>query len=272
MNASGGGQLPFFENLSGAGGEAPWLTLVHGASQDRRVFSAQIPVFDQNYRLLLVDLPGHGGSAALPGPYGFEEHALSVLAAMDEAGVGVTHYWGTHTGAAAGLLLASRHPERIASLVLEGAVIPGVDLAAVAEALERARASARENGIEAARSEWFERSEWFRVIRENPVTCRADAHRAMIANFTGGPWLDASAPRTLPSLVADLPSIRQPVLLINGEHDLPDFVRMADELEQHLPNSQRARIAGAGGFPLWEFPDRVNERVWRFLEDLSSVL
>ncbi len=57
MNPSGGGHLPFFETLSSAGGEAPWLTLVHGASQDHRLFSAQIPVFEQHYRLLLVDLP-----------------------------------------------------------------------------------------------------------------------------------------------------------------------------------------------------------------------
>jgi len=266
MNASGGGHLPFFETLGNTGGEVPWLTLVHGASQDHRVFSAQIPVFEQHHRLLLVDLPGHGGSAALPGPYGFEEHALSVLAAMDAAGVGVTHYWGTHTGAAAGLLLASRHPERIASLVLEGAVIPGVALAAVAEALERARSSARNNGMETARSEWFERSEWFKVIRDNPVACRSEAHRAMIADFPGGPWMEAAAQRAVPSLVPDLPSIRQPVLLINGEHDLLDFVRVADTLEQTLPDVQRALIPQAGGFPLWEFPDRVNELVRRFLE------
>ena len=76
-------------------------------------------------------------------------------------------------------------------------------------------------------------------------------------------------PRALPSLLPDLPSIRQPALLINGEHDLPDFVQMADVLEQRLPHSRRARIADAGGFPLWEFPDRVNARVRRFLETQS---
>jgi hypothetical protein len=33
-----------------------------------------------------------------------------------------------------------------------------------------------------------------------------------------------------------------------------------------LPDAERARIEEAGGFPLWEFPDRVNARVRRFLD------
>ena len=64
---------------------APWMTMVHAASHDQRFFSAQINAFQQDYRLLLVDLPGHGKSAAMPGPYGFEEYATSVLAAMEES-------------------------------------------------------------------------------------------------------------------------------------------------------------------------------------------
>jgi pimeloyl-ACP methyl ester carboxylesterase len=59
------------------------------------------------------------------------------------------------------------------------------------------------------------------------------------------------------------------VLLVNGEHDVEDFLRVADELECSLPNVQRATIPGAGGFPLWEFPAEVNSRVRRFLEGVS---
>ncbi len=31
-----------YETVSDAGPDGPWLTLVHGMSQDRRVFSAQV--------------------------------------------------------------------------------------------------------------------------------------------------------------------------------------------------------------------------------------
>jgi pimeloyl-ACP methyl ester carboxylesterase len=56
------------------------------------------------------------------------------------------------------------------------------------------------------------------------------------------------------------------VLLVNGEHDLPEFLELADQLAGALPDAERARIDEAGGFPLWEFPDRVNARVRRFLD------
>ena len=246
---------------------APWITMVHGASHDQRYFSSQVQAFQQDYRLLLIDLPGHGQSASLPGPYGFEEYAVSVLAAMDAAGVDETHYLASHTGAAVALILASHHGQRFQSLALESAPIPGVDLPSVTEALHRARATARGEGIEAARAEWFEGGRWFEIIRKNPQRCRADEHWAMISEFSGRPWLDATPARPVAPLLDRLDSIRCPVLIINGEHDVEDFLHAADELERRLPRVRRVRIPGAGGFPMWEDPEQVNDHIRRHLQD-----
>ncbi len=241
--------------------------MVHAATHDQRYFASQARAFEKDYRLLLIDLPGHGKSAALPGPFGFEEYAGSVLAAMDAAGVDTTHYVGSHTGAAAGLILASRFQQRFLSLVLEGPPIPGVDLPSVAEALGRARVTAHERGIEAARAEWFECSGWFDIIRKNPQRCRADEHWAMVSEFSGQPWLDATPAKSVAPLVEQLSSIPCPVLIINGEHDVEDFLHAADELERRLPRVRRVRIPGAGGFPMWEDPEQVNTHIRRHLQD-----
>ena len=246
---------------------APWITMVHGASHDQRYFSSQVQAFQQDYRLLLIDLPGHGQSASLPGPYGFEEYAVSVLAAMDAAGVDETHYLASHTGSAAALILANRHGQRFQSLALESAPIPGVDLPSVTEAFERARATARGEGIEAARAEWFEGGRWFEIIRKNPQRCRADEHWAMISEFSGRPWLDVTPARPVAPLLNRLDSIRCPVLIINGEHDVEDFLHAADELERRLPRVRRVRIPGAGGFPMWEDPEQVNDHIRRHLQE-----
>jgi len=131
---------------------APWITMVHAATHDQRFFSSQVQAFQSDYRLLLIDLPGHGQSASLPGPYGFEEYAVSVLAAMDAAGVDQTHYLGSHTGAAVALILACRDGRRIQSMALESAPIPGLDLPSVIENYGRARAKRRApSGSPAAR-------------------------------------------------------------------------------------------------------------------------
>ena len=54
-------------------------------------------------------------------------------------------------------------------------------------------------------------------------------------------------------------------MIINGEHDMAEFVGAADALEALLPNCRRRVIADAGGFPFWEFPVAVNQAVGAFL-------
>ena len=259
-------KLPHFDTVTSAGPTRPWITLVHGASQHCGLFSAQVEEFQTAYRLLLIDLPGHGRSSTLPGPYGLVEYARSTLAAIRAAKVERTHYWGTHTGAGIGLMLAAADPQLISSLVLDGAILPGVDLPYVTERIGRAKATARDRGIEAARAEWFRESKWFDVIRERPGECRAKEHWDLVSEFPGQPWLDTSAPETIPSIRPALARMAPPVLLINGEHDVEGFIRVADELEASLPNVRRATIPGAGGFPLWEFPAEVNSLVKQFLD------
>lgn len=262
-------QTSAFECIEVGGTSAPWLTLVHGASQNRSVFSAQIPVFRDRYRLLLVDLAGHGASSHLMGPFGAWEYAAAVWEALVAARVDRTHFWGTHTGTSVGLLLATRHPDRFLSLVLEGAVIPGQIIPSVVDCYERAKVTARDKGIEAARTEWFERSPWFDVMRRSPELCRADAHRVMLSEFGGAPWLDIRSPQPVHLDRATLSALRTHTLLVNGEHEVPDFLPGADELGSLLVNVRRTTIADAGGFPLWEYPQRVNDEVLSFFKGLT---
>lgn len=256
---------PRFETITSAGPTRPWLTLVHGASQHSGLFSAQVEAFQADYRLLLIDLPGHGRSSDMPGPYGLVEYSRSTLAALRAASIERTHYWGTHTGAGIGLMLAAEHPKLIATLILDGAILPGIDLPYVTERYQLAKKTAREKGIEAAKAEWFRESKWFEVMRERPTECRAKEHWALVSVFTGKPWLDTATPEAIPSIRPLLDKVAQPTLLINGEHDVDDFIRVADELEAGLPQARRATIAGAGGFPLWEFPAEVNSLARQFL-------
>lgn len=266
-----GKDVPHFEAIATAGATRPWITMVHGASQHSGLFSAQVEALQADYRLLLVDLPGHGRSTTVPGPYGLAEYARGVLAAIRAAEVERTHFWGTHTGAGVGLMLAVQHPRLIASLVLDGAILPGVDLPYVTARIQRAKQTARERGLEAARAEWFRESRWFDVIRARPAECRAKEHWNMVAGFSGLPWTDRAAAEPVAPIRPALAGIAQPVLLVNGEHDVEDFVRVADEIESSLPNVQRATIRSAGGFPLWECPAQVNSLVRQFLERRATM-
>jgi len=254
-----------YEAVVEAGGEAPWLVMVHGMTQNRRIFSAQVPAFRDRYRILLADLPGHGLSAELPGPYGHVELAAQVGQALEEAEVGHCHYWATHTGTSVGLLLAAERPDRFRSMILEGAVVPGRAMPSVDAALGRIREVARRDGMAAARRRWRTDGDWFDVMRRHPEECRAEAHWAMIDDFSGAPWLYDGVALPVPPVDDRLRLIACPVLLCNGEHELPDFLDAAAFLADRLPNATRATIPRGGGFPGWEFPEPVNRLVRQFL-------
>lgn len=262
-------RIPRSTRIESAGPDAPWLVMVHGATHSHRYFESQARAFETDFRLLLIDLPGHGLSADLPGPYGFEEYAESVLAALDDVAIEATHYIGTHTGSACALILAARSPERFLSLALEGPPLPGADLPSVIDAMARCRATARERGVDAARREWYEQGRWFDVIRENPERCRADEHWDMLMEYAGAPWLDPNPARPVTPVLERLPSIECPVLIINGERDVDDFLEAADTIERALPDVRRVRIPGAGGFPMWEDPETANGHIRRHLAGQS---
>ena len=243
--------------------------MVHGMSQNHRVFSEQVCDFQDHYRILLIDLPGHGLSEKITGPFGHRELAEEVLAAIDEAGVSRTHYWGTHTGTAIGIFLAIYHPQRIQSLILEGAVLPGRNMPSVTSELRRTQDIARAEGIGEARRHWFDKSQWFDIIRQRPKECRAEMQWQIISEFQGEPWLNPGNPA--PVLIGDkeLKEISHPVLIYNGEHDLSDFIEVAVQLKVLLRNVRREIVHEAGGFPSWEFPERTNRLVANFLTRLD---
>ncbi|MBI9049201.1 MAG: alpha/beta hydrolase [Anaerolineaceae bacterium] len=264
------GQEIHFELINPQNTRAPWLIMVHGFTHNSGYFTAQIPVFQHNYRLCLVDLRGHGKSGDVPGPFGVEEYADDLFDVLDKAKIDQAHFWGTHTGSAIALIMALRQPERFKSLILEGTFLPGFPMPRVGELINRARKIAKENGIPNAREDWFNHADWFDVIRANPNQCRAAAHHQLVDDFEGAPWLSDLPALAVTPAANFLNEIHMPVLVYNGEHDLPDFKQAANFLKANLPNVQQAIIPNGGGFPAWEYPDTVNKLVKSYLYQLQG--
>jgi pimeloyl-ACP methyl ester carboxylesterase len=74
--------------------------------------------------LLAPDLRGRGGSARLPGPYGFAAHTADLLAVLDHVRVERAVLVGHSMGAYAVARFAADHPERAAAVVLVDGGMP----------------------------------------------------------------------------------------------------------------------------------------------------
>src|SRR5438093_11227843 len=68
------------------GGSGPPLVLVHGLGGAASNWTELAPLLAARHRLLVPDLPGHGGSSALPAVSGLEPYAdrVALLAEREE--------------------------------------------------------------------------------------------------------------------------------------------------------------------------------------------
>src|SRR4029450_2704808 len=70
------------------------------------------------HRVIRYDLPGHGGSPVVPGPYTVADLAADVLQRLDELGIDRFAYAGVSLGGAIGLQLAVTAPHRVTRLIV----------------------------------------------------------------------------------------------------------------------------------------------------------
>jgi pimeloyl-ACP methyl ester carboxylesterase len=99
--------------------DAPALVLVHGLAASTRWWDTIAPELARAYRVVRIDLLGHGRSARPEGPgYRLPEHARRVGAALDQLGVERVVAIGHSTGGLVVTALAEQRPDLVTALAL----------------------------------------------------------------------------------------------------------------------------------------------------------
>lgn len=119
----GAATLAYYEAGVAADGALP-LVMLHGGGPGASSwsnFGPALPGFAADFRTLLIDQPGFGGSdkPAVVGNY-YRFSAAHVLALLDELGIDKVHLLGNSLGGGTAMRLALMAPERVGRLVLMG--------------------------------------------------------------------------------------------------------------------------------------------------------
>lgn len=102
---------------------APPLVLLHALGESAADWDGVAPAFARSWRVYAPDLRGHGRSD-WPGDYSLELMCADAADFLDALAPGRVDLIGHSMGGAVALLLAERHPDRIAGLVLEDVMAP----------------------------------------------------------------------------------------------------------------------------------------------------
>src|SRR5260370_3122775 len=94
------------------------LILIPYLAADHACYAFQLAEYAKQFTCISIDLRGAGESDKPDGVYSTEQFADDVAAFLQSIGVGPAHVSGLSLGAATGMWLAAKYPDRVRSLSL----------------------------------------------------------------------------------------------------------------------------------------------------------
>jgi pimeloyl-ACP methyl ester carboxylesterase len=267
-----------FADIKGArlryflGGEGSPLVLVHGLGGAASNWTELAPLLSRSHRLLVPDLPGHGGSAALPAVAGLGPFADRVALVAEREGMLPAPVVGHSLGGMVALRLALRRPRDVSAVVLAGSAglsignVWGRELLSVFTAVRPGRVAARYRAW-VARSPLLRRLVFGFVSVADPPGLTDTA----VEGFLAAQLLHTDVDSAWRALRADDPrqeleALQCPVLVLWGAEDVQLPLDDAFEYTRRLHARLRV-IPGCGHLLIGERPEACADAIERFLGD-----
>jgi len=262
---SRGGRLRYL-----AAGEGEPLLLVHGLGGAAANWVVLAPLLLPGRRLLVPDLPGHGGSSPLPAASSLRAYADRLALLLEHEGATPAAVVGHSLGGAIALRLAIRRPETVGAVVLAGAAgISSTTRAAryaltITGILKPGRKIAPHRG-RVVRSAFLRRLVFGRWGASDPPGLPADVVEAFLA----GPARHTDTVSAAKALVRDdlrldLDRVPCPTLVLWGARDNQLPVGDAFEYARRLRAPLRL-IADCGHLLIGERPEACADAITGFL-------
>ena len=240
---------------------APAVLLAGSIGTDLGMWDAQVPALAERFRVIAVDLRGHGESPIVPGPATMADLAGDVLALADRFGADRFGYVGLSLGGAVGQVLAAEHPDRLAALVL---CCTSARFADAAAAWRERAATVRAQGtswlVEPSAGRWFapgfadrrpeEAYRLLEMITSTPAEGYAAACDAL-STFDARPLLGR---------------ISAPTLVLAGAEDPATPPEMLAEIAEAIPGAALHVVPDASHLATAERPEVVNPLIVDHLE------
>lgn len=257
-------------------GDGPPLLLLHGFTGSTETWSPFRPAFDEAYRIIAIDHPGHGRSSAPSDPnrYRLDRFGDDLLRLIDSLSLERVALAGYSMGGRAALRFGINHPDRVAALVLESTT-PGIkdsaqraDRRALDELLAR---DIERDGIDSFVDRW-ERLPLWDTQRKLPDGNRARLRSQRLVNDPRGlanSLRGAGSGEDAPALESD-GAITAPTLIIAGALD-SRYVELGRLLERSIPHSRLELVANAGHAVHFEMPEVFADVLHKFLSAIPSA-
>ena len=253
-------------------GTQPML-FAHGFGCDQNMWRFVVPAFEEDYRVVLFDYVGHGGSdlrAYDRTKYAtLEGYAGDVLEICRELALREVVFVGHSVSGMIGVLAAIREPERFARLVLIGPSPCYLDIGEYRGGFSREDLEGLLDFMDANYLGWA--SAMAPKIVGNPERpelgeeltnsfCRTDPEIAK--QFARATFLSDNR--------ADLPRVRVPSLVLQCSQDVIAAREVGEYVHRHLPGSRLVLMRATGHCPNLSAPQETIDAMKSFLRPAAA--
>jgi 3-oxoadipate enol-lactonase len=216
----------------------PVVCFTHSLASDGGMWAEQVPpLVAAGFRVLRVDMRGHGGSDPVAGDYTMDQLASDTAAVVDALGFRQVHYIGLSIGGMLGQAFALNHGAKLKSMMLCDTMREANSVAPLADpTMER----------------------WFTDAFKPRKPGRWKEIRDTIAGTTPQGYLGCAAAIQNFDFVPKLPTVKTATLVVCGADDPGTPPAGNKRLAELIPHGRYEEIPNARHFPNVEHPDVFN--------------
>jgi (E)-2-((N-methylformamido)methylene)succinate hydrolase len=234
------------------GSGAP-LVLVHGVGGDSSNWDDVVPRLAPKFRVIRMDLRGHGRSGPINAPCRAEDFARDVTDVMQAAGVDACRLVGFSLGGQVVQAIALDSPERVQKLVLISTIAGRTEAerSSVASRLAELQAKGIATIAAGNRDRWF--TQEFQRAHPEKVERRVE----QLLQTDPESYQHAYSVFATTDFANRLEEIRAPTLVITGENDMGATPRMARLMHERIKNAELRILSRLRHSLLIESPDQI---------------
>ena len=243
-------------------GAGPAVVLIHGVGGDASNWDAIVPQLSQEFRVVRVDLRGHGRSSPITAPCRIEDFARDVTHLMDALDVRAARVVGFSLGGLVAQSLALEHAQRVEKLVLIGTAAGRSD--AERARLQSRLAEMKSGGV--ARVAASSRDVWFTEAFQQAHPEKVEARVKQLLATDPASYMHAYAVFAATDLAERLHAIAVPTLIVTGENDVSGTAAMARRMHASIRGSQLRILPGLRHSLLIETPQQIAALLTQFFK------
>lgn len=252
-------------------GKGEALLLLHAGLQDHTMWKEQVAGLSAYYEVITIDLPFHGNTKGKDTTL-LVQDVIRIL--LDSLYMQQVFIAGLSMGASVVQDFVIAYPERVKKAVLLAAGVNGyekkhpVDSVSMAWYNRFAQALEAKDTIKAAAEftkAWAEGVYRSRDSLKSPASqyvYNTTLKNLRLHKMEGWPQLQMAPPA-----VEQLPSIQVPVLIIDGDKDLPYITAASGYMAQTIPGAKRIVMKDVAHMLNLEKPAELNRLMLRFLKE-----